>query len=69
MMIYSRPHACRSYNHAANIDPFATLLASPRRGGSSFMGKLSLFLMPLFGAMSLLSENFPVNRGGACVPA
>jgi len=53
-----------TYNHTANIDPFATFTGCPPIGPAAFLGKKTLFIVPVFGWASLLVGNIPINRSG-----
>lgn len=53
-----------TYNHSANIDPFATYLGTPAEGTCCFLGKKTLFLLPFMGWAMLCVGNIPINRSG-----
>ena len=48
------------FSHASNLDPFVLTSSTPL--GVQWIGKRSLFLMPIFGWAALAAGMVPVNR-------
>ena len=54
-----------SPNHTSNLDPIVVGIATYRAGRSPhFLGKASLFAVPLVGALLRATRQIPVARGG-----